>query len=94
MIRVAGFDWDEGNREKCRKHGISVAEIEEAFAELTRVAPDLKHSECEPRQVAIGRTAAGRYVFVVFTMRGVLIRPLSARFMHQKEIERYDPQGS
>jgi len=28
-IGVAGFDWDEGNREKCRKHGVSLAEIEE-----------------------------------------------------------------
>jgi uncharacterized DUF497 family protein len=24
-----GFDWDAGNREKCRKHGVSTAEIEE-----------------------------------------------------------------
>ncbi len=81
MIKIAGFDWDEGNRGKCRKHGISLREIEEVFAELTQVAPDLKHSDREPRQLTIGRTAAGRYVFVVFTMRGA-------------EIDRYDPQGS
>ncbi len=94
MIRVAGFDWDEGNRVKCRKHGVSLAEIEEIFARPTRVAPDLKLSDSEPRQVAIGRTTAGRYAFVVFTLRKDLIRPLSARFMHQREIDRYDPQGS
>ena len=28
---VAGFDWDHGNREKCQKHGVSVADIEFAF---------------------------------------------------------------
>ena len=24
----ANFDWDDGNREKCQKHGVSVTEIE------------------------------------------------------------------
>jgi uncharacterized DUF497 family protein len=23
-----GFDWDHGNRDKCRKHGVSIGEIE------------------------------------------------------------------
>jgi len=25
---VEGFDWDEENREKCRRHGVSIEEIE------------------------------------------------------------------
>jgi uncharacterized DUF497 family protein len=29
---VAGFDWDEGNRDKYSKHGVSHAEIEAVFA--------------------------------------------------------------
>ena len=28
-VGVAGFDWDAGNRAKCQKHGVSVAEVEE-----------------------------------------------------------------
>lgn len=28
---IAGFDWDRGNRAKCRKHGVSAEEIEALF---------------------------------------------------------------
>ena len=27
----SGFDWDDGNREKCQKHGVRQAEIEALF---------------------------------------------------------------
>jgi uncharacterized DUF497 family protein len=51
----------------------------------------------EPRQRAIGQTQAGRYVFVVFMFREsdqkTLLRPISARFMHQKEIDHYEKQN-
>jgi uncharacterized protein len=36
---VSGFDWDEGNREKCRKQGVSIAEIEALLSGGLRVAP-------------------------------------------------------
>ena len=58
------------------------------------VLPDPNHSHAEERFRAIGRTVRGRYVFVVFTLRlrdgDVFIRPISARYMHQKEIEHYE----
>jgi uncharacterized DUF497 family protein len=25
---LAGFDWDDGNREKCQKHGVALEEVE------------------------------------------------------------------
>jgi uncharacterized DUF497 family protein len=28
---VIGFDWDGGNRDKCQKHGVSIAVIESLF---------------------------------------------------------------
>jgi hypothetical protein len=43
-LRVGGFDWDEGNRAKCQKHGLSIAQIEALFARSPRIAPDPKHS--------------------------------------------------
>lgn len=50
----------------------------------------------EPRQRAIGRTWAGRYVFLVFMLRVVggrlKIRPISARYMHAKEVAYYEHQ--
>lgn len=46
---------------------------------------------------AIGKTAAGRYVFLVFMPREVngrtKLRPISARYMHQKEIDYYEAQS-
>ncbi len=95
---IAGFDWDEGNREKCRKHGVSSVEIERLFrAGPLAVRPDPAHSLAEERFQAIGRTAAGRSVFLVFTVRERdgkrLIRPISARYMHTKEIENHEKEN-
>ncbi len=95
---IAGFDWDGGNREKCEKHGVSRAEIEDLFEREVRILPDWKHSlPEEQRYRAIGSTATGRYIFVVFTIRQKFgknfIRPISARYMHQKEIEHYEKEN-
>ena len=57
---VAGFEWDEGNRAKCQKHGVSLAEIEAVFANPHRIAPDPEHSAEEVRLLAIGKGAGPR----------------------------------
>ena len=92
----AGFDWDAGNRAKCQKHGVSVAEIEALLRGSPRVAPDIKHAHLEDRLIAVGRTAGGRPIFVAFAIRArnekLLIRPISARYMHDKEIKNYEAQ--
>jgi uncharacterized DUF497 family protein len=97
-IAADGFDWDAGNRDKCRKHGVSIAEIEAFLLANPRVAPDLRHSGQEDRLMAVGRNSRGRAIFVVFTIRSVdgksLIRPLTARYMHRKEIEGYEAENS
>jgi uncharacterized DUF497 family protein len=67
-LRVSGIDWDEGNRTKCEKHGLSIAQIEAFFVRGPRIAPDHKHSAGEDRSIAIGRIT-GRPVFVAFTIR-------------------------
>jgi uncharacterized DUF497 family protein len=94
MIVIAGFEWDWGNRQKCQKHGVSIAEIEELFGHgQIAVRPDLAHSDVEERFQAIGRTAAGRHLFLVFMLKRrdvqLFIRPISARYMHAREIDRY-----
>jgi uncharacterized DUF497 family protein len=89
------FDWDAGNRSKCAKHGVSHAEIEQEMCNHPRMAPDPVHSVAEQRFVAVGRTDAGRAVFIAFCWRGSACRPISARFMHAREVARYvDAQGS
>lgn len=96
-MEIEGFDWDAGNRDKCRKHGVSLVEIEEALRRCPVIAPDRAHSVAETRFIAVGRTLAGRRVFVAFTLRTKdgrrLIRPISARYMRLKERLRYEAQG-
>ena len=97
-LQVSGFDWDEGNRAKCQKHGLSIAQIEALFAHSPRIAPDPKHSADEDRLIAVGRTSTGRPVFVAFTIRVKnnrrFIRPVTARFMHAKEVAAYEEESS
>ena len=103
MFRAHGgwrleFDWDEGNRGKCQKHGLSVRAIESLFQGQLAVYPDPDHSIEEERFIGIGRTDEGRGVLIVFTLRtrgeAVLVRPISARYMHKKEIEHYEKETS
>jgi len=91
------FDWDEGNREKCRAHGLSISDIEHVLERgETLIVPDAKHSLVEARLIAIGRVPSGRYAFVVFTPKkrggATVLRPISARFMHQKEFKKYEKE--
>lgn len=94
--QVSGFQWDEGNKEKCRKHGVSLDVIEDIFTRPVMTFPD-DHSDAETRFKAIGKAKDNRHVFVVFTFRrddeNLLIRPISARYMHQKEITAYEKEN-
>ena len=49
MEGFASFDWDSGNRSKCRKHGVSIAEIESVFTTSPFFATDATHSGDELR---------------------------------------------
>ena len=96
-VDVGGFDWDAGNRAKCEKHGVSAAEVEGLFSSPLLLIPDASHSQSEERLRAIGKTASGRSVFLVFTIRvragKRLIRPVSARYMHRKEVKHYEKES-
>lgn len=81
------FDWDAGNRDKnWATHRVSDSECEEVFFNqplVRRHGPS--HSREEHRFRALGRTDAGRRLFVAFTMRGKLLRVISAREMTRRE---------
>lgn len=87
-----GFDWDEGNIGKnWEKHRVTDEETEEVFFN-TPVAfgSDAPHSQIEPRFYALGRTNRGRWLFVSFTLRGRLVRPISVRDMTARERRAYE----
>jgi len=94
---ISGFQWDEGNWPKCAKHGVSREEIEALFAsEILAVHPTWDEGAEEERFLAIGVGPQERWLFVIFTLREIagktLIRPISARYMHKKEVEHYEKQ--
>jgi len=91
-LNIAGFDWDGGNWPKCGKHGVSREEIETVL--LNAPAIQIDPYPHEQRMRAIGKTQAGRYVFLVFACRSIgnqiHLRPISARYMHKKEVDHYE----
>ena len=87
LSQCIGFDWEAGNSKKNQKtHDVTDSESEQVFFNRPLVAaPDDQHSKSEPRFHALGRTGAGRPLMVVFTMRGDLVRVISARDMSRRE---------
>jgi uncharacterized DUF497 family protein len=87
LRKCIGFEWDEGNLLKSwERHRVSASEREQVFFNRPLVAfPDVSHSSDETRFYALGRTDAGRHIFVVFALRNNLIRVISARDMSRKE---------
>lgn len=87
----AGFDWDEGNIDKnWHKHHVSWWECEEIFFNRPRpVFEDTRHSSREERFYMLGQTNAGRWLFVSFTVRNELVRPISFRDMNARERKSY-----
>jgi uncharacterized DUF497 family protein len=91
--KITGFEWDKGNGQKNIKHGVTPAEAEQIFLnEPLIVLDDLKHSELEQRFHALGQTGEGRLLQITFTIRGTMIRVISARDMHRKERTIYEQE--
>ena len=91
LEKCVGFEWDDGNEGKnWERHRVSDAECEEiVFNDPLVASTDPEHSQAEPRFLALGRTDAGRHLFVAFTIRRDLIRVISARDMTKRELRSY-----
>jgi len=92
--KLVGFDWDEGNRQKnWENHQVDYRECEEVFFnQPLLVNEDVKHSFQEQRYYVLGRSDAGRALFLVFTIRNNKIRIISARDQSKKERTIYEQQ--
>jgi len=91
-IKIIGFDWDEGNKDKnYQKHKVSFKEAEEVFFNRPlKVFKDKKHSQVEERFIALGKTDSGRKLFIAFTIRKKKLRVISARDQSRKERKIYE----
>ena len=85
--KFSGFQWDRGNIDKnLIKHNVENWECEQVFFNKPiLVLEDPRHSLSEKRWAAFGKTDAERFLLVVFTKRGSLLRVISARDMNKKE---------
>ncbi len=92
LSKVTDFEWDEANVEKnWEKHKVLASECEQVFFnQPLLVSEDAKHLKRESRYWLLGKTDAGRKLFVVFTLRGNSIRVVSARDMNRKERAVYE----
>jgi hypothetical protein len=93
--KFTGFQWDEGNKNKnLIKHHVENWECEQVFFnEPLLVLYDPKHSLTEKQWAAFGMTDIGRYLIIIFTKRGKLLRVISARDMNRKESRFYEKNG-
>lgn len=99
LLACTGFEWDRGNLDKIwDRHQVTFWEAEEVFLNQPLVLGlDPGHSAAESRCFCLGRTDAGRRLFIVFTLRRRLIRVISARDMTRKErriYERHEEEDS
>ena len=70
------------------KKDVSLAEIEQALSVVRRVVDDPFPGERRYRTV--GRPGLAGYVFAVFTLRASRLRPISVRYMHEREVASYE----
>ena len=85
------FEWDEGNKEKPKKHGLTPEETEEAFFDTKKIVfTDWMHSKTEGRITLLGKTKKGRLLNITYTMRVKKIRIITARPINRKEVSLYE----
>ena len=92
LAACTGFEWDAGNFEKnWERHQVSAAECEQVFFQRpVLIARDWKHSRGEHRYAALGQTARGRRLTIVFTIQDTRVRVTSARAMSRRERRMYE----
>ena len=91
---IAGleFEWYPPKaKSNLRKHGVSFEEAKSIFGDRNFLDfPDREHSEDELRFIGIGRSEKDRLLFLNFTMRGEVIRIISARIAESWERRVYE----
>jgi uncharacterized protein len=86
------FEWDENKRRSnIDKHGIDFDNAREVFRDQNAYTMASPRSENEQRHVTVG-AARNVMIAVIFTMRGPVIRIISARAARSSEKKRYDPK--
>ena len=88
---AADIEWDAGNREKNRKHGVEPMDVQHMLQSPVVLAGRIvAPSHDEPRWLALGVGRTGRGLALIFTRRADRIRPISCRAMRRLERRIYE----
>ncbi len=91
LEHVDGFEWDVHNVGHIARHGVTPREVEDAVCGAHIVIP-ARAVRGEKRWKLFGRSDAGRYLVVVFTIRQTRLRPVTAYTMNETERGIYGSQ--
>jgi uncharacterized DUF497 family protein len=85
------FEYDpQKARTNQQKHGVSLADAEFIFFDPLAIHDIDPDSTDEERFIAVGMGNSGQLLVVVYTMRGDVIRLISARRATRQEIKAYE----
>lgn len=83
------FEWDEGkNAQNKAKHKVGFGEAQTVFTDKSAIELEASRNG-EYRIIRIGKSAAKFILLVVYTMRGMAVRIISARQANRNERNRY-----
>lgn len=90
------FEWDpEKAASNAEKHGVAFEEAATVFEDpLAAIFNDEWHSDEEPREIIIGRSAHARLLVVCFTDREGTIRIINTRAATARERKDYEENWS
>jgi uncharacterized DUF497 family protein len=83
------FEWDENKNSRNKaKHKVGFEEAKTVFSDKDAIELEASRNG-EYRIIRIGKTAAKFILLVVYTMRGMIVRLISARQANRKERNLY-----
>jgi uncharacterized DUF497 family protein len=82
------FDWDDANTAHIARHGVTPAEVEQAFANDPLVVLTVQKRSGEERVLCAGHTDEGRPLQFVYTMRRGRVRVITAHTAKRKVREK------
>ncbi|MCX6630573.1 MAG: BrnT family toxin [Candidatus Solibacter sp.] len=89
--KIDGFDWDAANVSHILRHAVTPFEVEEVTGRKF-VVIHARTVKREKRWKLFSKTALGRYLVVVFTIRRKLFRTVTAYEMNAAERKKYAPE--
>jgi len=86
---MSDFDWDGENNAHIARHHVTPSEVEEVFKRKTVIKDD--PFSAEQRFDVYDRTANGRYLVVLFILRGARKRCVTEYPMNRSTRRKYAP---